>query len=147
MKEKDKMLSNPINCSKLKIHIKEIKENGYTILKNYIRKDKVNNLNKKADNIFKKIDQKQMLPVGLQGIIKNDCMINNAPAYDFDFLDLSTSGDHLNVIKYFLNETLSNCAKFKKKYYNDMLNIGLASFFILLIALILYYKYKGKLAP
>jgi len=27
-------------------------------------------------------------------------------------------------IKYFLNETLSNCAKFKKKYYNDMLNIG-----------------------
>ena len=108
VKEKDKMLSNPINCSEVKTHIREIKENGYTILKNYICKDKVNNLNKKADNIFKKIDQKQMLPVGLQGIIKNDCMINNAPAYDFDFLNLSTSGDHLNVIKYFLND----------KYYN-----------------------------
>ena len=49
-----------------------------------------------------------MLPVGLQGIIKNDCMINNAPAYDFDFLDLSTSGDHLNIGQYFLND----------KYYN-----------------------------
>ncbi len=102
------MLSNTIKCSKLKVHINEFKENGYTILKNYIPKDKVINLNKKAENIFKKIDQSQKLPVGLQGVIKNDCMINNAPAYDFDFLDLSTSGDHLNVIKYFLND----------KYYN-----------------------------
>jgi hypothetical protein len=50
-------------------------------------------------------------------------------------------------IKYFLNETLSNCAKFKKKYYNDMLNIGIASFLILSVILFLYYKYKGKPTP
>ena len=50
-------------------------------------------------------------------------------------------------IKYFLNETLSKCAKFKQKYYNDMLNIGIVTFIILSICIFLYYKYKGKLSP
>ena len=39
-------------------------------------------------------------------------------------------------IKYFLNETLSNCAKFKQKYYNDMLNIGIVTFIILSICIL-----------
>ena len=34
-----------------------------------------------------------------------------------------------------------------RRSITTMLNIGLASFFILLVALFLYYKYKGKPTP
>ena len=33
--------------------------------------------------------------------------------------------------KYFLNETLVRCAKFKKEYYNNMLNIIVIIFIII----------------
>ena len=49
--------------------------------------------------------------------------------------------------RYFLGETLHQCAVFKKKYYNDMLNISIACIVISFFGLLLYYKYKGKLTP
>lgn len=49
--------------------------------------------------------------------------------------------------KYFLNETLVRCAKFKKEYYNNMLNIIVIIFIIISVGGILYYKYKGKPTP
>lgn len=49
--------------------------------------------------------------------------------------------------RYFLGETLNNCAAFKKKYYNDMLNWSIACILICIFATLLYYKYKGKPTP
>ena len=50
-------------------------------------------------------------------------------------------------VKYFLSETLKQCKDFKDKYYNTLFNISLAVFLFLLVSLILFYKYKGKLTP
>ena len=49
--------------------------------------------------------------------------------------------------RYFLGETLNNCAAFKKKYYNDMLNWAIACILIFIFGVLLYYKYKGKPTP
>jgi len=48
-------------------------------------------------------------------------------------------------IKYFLNETLKQCHINKNKYYNLLINSALFSGFILILAIILIIKYKGKL--
>jgi len=50
-------------------------------------------------------------------------------------------------VKYFLNETLKQCHDFKTKYNNYLFNIGLLCAFLLLLGLILLYKFKGKLTP
>jgi hypothetical protein len=52
-----------------------------------------------------------------------------------------------NGVKYFLNETLKQCHNFKTKYQNFMFNIGLFFLFAFILAIILIYKYKGKLSP
>lgn len=48
-------------------------------------------------------------------------------------------------VKYFLNETLKQCRDFKNKYQNILLNVGLFLGFLILLGLILLFKYKGKL--
>ena len=50
-------------------------------------------------------------------------------------------------VKYFLNETLKQCHKFKEKYQNMVINIGLLICFFILLGILLLYKYKGKLTP
>ena len=50
-------------------------------------------------------------------------------------------------VKYFLGNTLDNCSKFKKRYYNDLFNWLIAGTIISIICGFLYYKYKGKLTP
>lgn len=48
-------------------------------------------------------------------------------------------------VKYFLNETLKQCSKVKKEWHNTLYNIGLFIGFLLILGLLLLYKYKGKL--
>jgi hypothetical protein len=48
-------------------------------------------------------------------------------------------------VKYFLNQTLQHCHTFKEKHYNMLFNIGCVIFFFIILAIILLYKYKGKL--
>ena len=48
-------------------------------------------------------------------------------------------------VKYFLNTTLKQCKDFKEKYHNVVFNIGGFLLFIVVLAGILIYKYKGKL--
>jgi hypothetical protein len=48
-------------------------------------------------------------------------------------------------VKYFLNETLKQCRDIKNKYQNILLNVGLFLGFLILLGLILLFKYKGKL--
>ena len=48
-------------------------------------------------------------------------------------------------VKYFLNETLKQTHQFKIKYQNTFLNIGLFLLFIIILGIILFVKYKGRL--
>lgn len=48
-------------------------------------------------------------------------------------------------VRSFLGETLKQCHKFKEEYYNTLFNIGLFIGFLIILAILLVYKYKGKL--
>jgi len=50
-------------------------------------------------------------------------------------------------VKYFLNQTLKQCHIVKLKFHNVIFNIGLLIAFLLILGLILLYKYKGRLTP
>lgn len=50
-------------------------------------------------------------------------------------------------VKYFLNQTLKQCHIIRNKFHNTIFNIGLFFAFLLVLGLILLYKYKGKLSP
>ena len=48
-------------------------------------------------------------------------------------------------VRSFLGETLKQCHKFKEEYYNTLFNIGLFIAFLIILAILLVYKYKGKM--
>jgi hypothetical protein len=50
-------------------------------------------------------------------------------------------------VKYFLSETLKQCRIFKNTYNNIILNIVIGIVFLLILGIILLFKYKGKLTP
>jgi cytoskeletal protein RodZ len=50
-------------------------------------------------------------------------------------------------VKYFLNETLKQCHSFREKYNNMLFNVGLFVGFLVILGILLLYKYKGKLTP
>ena len=50
-------------------------------------------------------------------------------------------------VKYFINNTLKECHKFKEKNMTFFFNIGMTFFFIFFVGGFLVYKYKGKLTP
>jgi hypothetical protein len=47
-------------------------------------------------------------------------------------------------MKYFIKSSLEQCHQFKTKHYNFIYNLGLFISFILILAIVLYYKYKVK---
>lgn len=50
-------------------------------------------------------------------------------------------------VKYFLNETLKQCHKHKEIYNNMLFNIYILISFLIVLGIILLYKFKGKLTP
>lgn len=50
-------------------------------------------------------------------------------------------------VKFFLNQTLKQCHIIKNNFHNTIFNVGLFIGFLLILGLILLYKYKGKLTP
>jgi hypothetical protein len=50
-------------------------------------------------------------------------------------------------VKYFLNETLKQCHSFREKYNNMLFNVALFVGFLVILGILLLYKYKGKLTP
>ena len=48
-------------------------------------------------------------------------------------------------VKYFLNETLKQCHRFKEIYNNYIFNVIILISFFVILGGILLYKYKGKL--
>lgn len=61
---------------------------------------------------------------------------------DFDKPSLTEPG-----VKYFLSQTLKQCHIVKNNFHNIVINVGLFLLFVLVLGLILLYKYKGKLTP
>jgi len=49
-------------------------------------------------------------------------------------------------VKYFLNETLKKCHTVREVYHNNIFNIGLLLLFIIILGMLLIYKYKGQLS-
>jgi hypothetical protein len=47
-------------------------------------------------------------------------------------------------VKYFLSETLKQCHIIKNNFHNTVFNIGMLIAFLLILGLILLYKYKEK---
>lgn len=50
-------------------------------------------------------------------------------------------------VKYFLNQALKQSHLIREQFHNTVFNIGMFIFFLLLLGLILFYKYRGKLSP
>jgi hypothetical protein len=50
-------------------------------------------------------------------------------------------------VKYFLHQTLKQCHIVRDNFHNMVFNIGLFIAFLLVLAFILLYKYKGKMTP
>jgi len=50
-------------------------------------------------------------------------------------------------VRYFLNQTLKQCHNIKNNFHNTIFNVGLFIGFLIILGLILLYKYKGKLSP
>ena len=50
-------------------------------------------------------------------------------------------------VKYFLHQSLKQCHIVRDNFYNMVFNVGLLIGFLLILGLILLYKYKGKLTP
>jgi hypothetical protein len=93
----------------IKQHINNIISDGYSIIQNYVDVEYCEENKNLLDNIYgenkKKLGYfKSGSPVGFQNVIKDDYMINNLVAYDNNFLTLSTLGDHLEILKFFLND-------------------------------------------
>ena len=49
-------------------------------------------------------------------------------------------------VKYFLNATLKQCHTFKESHHNMLFNIIMLIVFLLLLGVLLLYKYKGRLS-
>lgn len=50
-------------------------------------------------------------------------------------------------VKVFLSQTLKKCHSYRENYYNIVINLIILFSFFTIVALILMYKYKGKLSP
>ena len=50
-------------------------------------------------------------------------------------------------VKYFLKETLKRCRVFKESHNIFLLNISLLIGFLVILGVVLLFKYKGKLTP
>jgi cytoskeletal protein RodZ len=48
-------------------------------------------------------------------------------------------------VKYFLSETLKQTHLFRLKHYNSIYNVGLLCAFLLILGIILFVKFKGRL--
>jgi len=64
-----------------------------------------------------------------------------------DFNDIDKPALTEPGVKYFLHQTLKQCHTVRDKFNNMVFNIGLFIAFLIILGLILLYKYKGKLTP
>jgi hypothetical protein len=63
-----------------------------------------------------------------------------------DFEDVAKPSLIEPGVKYFLNETLKQCHVIRNNFHNMIFNVGMLIAFIIIIAIILLYKYKGRIS-
>lgn len=90
----------------IKTHCQNIESEGYSVIKGYVDLANAAKLNALADDIFltKRGGSLTAAPVGRQKVIANDPIVSNVLYYSEEFLNLVTSGDHLKVYQWFLND-------------------------------------------
>lgn len=50
-------------------------------------------------------------------------------------------------VKYFIRETLKKCHGYKETYKNQIFNVGLFVSMVVIVGIVLAYRYKGKPSP
>lgn len=98
--------SNQLSEDSIKAHCQNIEANGFSVIKGYVDLSKAATLNALADDIFifKRGSNPTAAPVGRQKVIANDPIVSNVLYYSEKFLNLVTTGDHLKVYQWFLND-------------------------------------------
>ncbi len=95
--------------SEMILHNSNLKNLGYTVIKSYVSDDMACNLIVLLSRIFdshwsdRRVSEKAA-PHGVQKIIKDDQMVNNIFYFDRVFLEMATSGGHLDLMRKFLND-------------------------------------------
>ena len=100
------MYTRKIEIVEENLHVHNIKHNGFTIIKKFLLKENLGKLKSIANSLYynSEINIKQKSPLGLQNIIKDDYIVNNVPCLSEEFLNISTTGHHLKILNYFLND-------------------------------------------
>jgi len=103
----NKKLTRMIGEDEKQFHIEQIKDNGFTIVESYLINPEpiVILLNKIWKGLQSNESYSELIsPIGLQNIIKNDMVINCLSYFDDIFIQLATLGDHLQILKFFIND-------------------------------------------
>ena len=99
------MLTRKICDDEIKYFIEEIKEKGFCVIKKYLAEKDVKFLiNEALFLIEQKGSDEEGTPLGLQSTIKFDKRLNTVIQYSKDYLEISTTGDHLKIYSEFLND-------------------------------------------
>jgi len=98
-----------IDAKEMKMHDSNLRAMGYSLIKSYISKSMASHLLDLLEGLHarywsEKYISEMAAPHGLQKNIKNDQMVNNLMFFDRVFLELATSGGHLDIIRPFLND-------------------------------------------
>ena len=64
-----------------------------------------------------------------------------------DFDEISKPALTEPGVKYFLHQTLKQCHVARDTFHNLIFNVGLFIGFLIILGLMLLYKYKGRLTP
>lgn len=103
----NKSITRIISESERLFHIEQIKDNGFSVIKSYLTDPDpvVVLLNRIWNELKSKENYSDLIsPLGIQNIIKNDLIINCLSYFDDIFVRLATLGDHLQILKFFLND-------------------------------------------
>lgn len=89
--------------------VSDLGTNGYCVIKAYVKGADAANLNVELEGVYEHFAAKlgesgYVPPVGIQSVIREDRVVNNAFHFSRNVLQLATTGAHLEVIKPFLND-------------------------------------------
>ena len=101
----------PIDKHEIKSHIKNIENEGYSVIKSLILPIKQEKVAKSIEELYltnrQEFDElsRNQLPAGKQReSLEKDEVINHLPIYDNLFAKMSVEGDHHEIIRLFLND-------------------------------------------
>jgi ectoine hydroxylase-related dioxygenase (phytanoyl-CoA dioxygenase family) len=86
-------------------HLKSLRNNGYTVLDNFINKKKLLEFKHELNSVIELVgDNTSGAPIGEQSSIEQDKIVNNIHYHSEKYLDLVTDGPQIDIIQEFLND-------------------------------------------